>query len=67
MAEAAHPRSINYNTRKEGVPSLFLLPHISGQRSHIAIVDELIRCMRAAGYVWFATHEQVARYCKQLG
>lgn len=45
---------------------LFLLtchPHIIGHRSRIWIVEELIRHIQDHGDVWFATHEQVARYC----
>ena len=45
---------------------LFLLtmhPHFIGHRSRMAILDELIRYMRAREGVWFATHAEVARYC----
>lgn len=44
---------------------LFLLtmhPHVIGHRSRIAMLEELIRHMRAVSGVWFGTHEQVARY-----
>ena len=47
---------------------LFLLtmhPHISGHRSRIAMVEELIEYIRGHQDVWFATHEEVARYCLQ--
>ena len=46
---------------------LFLLtmhPHIIGHRSRIRLLDELIAYMRASGGVWFATHAEVARYCR---
>ena len=46
---------------------LFLLtmhPHIIGHRSRIAMLDVLIRYMKGVPGVWFATHEEVARYCK---
>jgi peptidoglycan/xylan/chitin deacetylase (PgdA/CDA1 family) len=46
---------------------LFLLtmhPHIIGHRSRIRLLDELIRHIRAQDGVWFATHAEVARYCK---
>ncbi len=49
---------------------LFLLtmhPQIIGHRSRIAMLDELIQYMRARPGVWFATHEQVARYAKEKG
>jgi peptidoglycan/xylan/chitin deacetylase (PgdA/CDA1 family) len=45
---------------------LFLLtmhPHIIGHRSRMAVLDELVRHMKATPGVWFATHEEVARYC----
>lgn len=46
---------------------LFLLtmhPHIIGHRSRIPILERLIAHAREAG-VWFATHEQVARWCSE--
>jgi peptidoglycan-N-acetylglucosamine deacetylase len=46
---------------------LFLLtmhPHIIGHRSRIRLLDELIKYMRSFDGVWFATHAEVARYCK---
>ena len=45
---------------------LFLLtmhPHIIGHRSRIALLEELVRHMKGVPGVWFATHEEVARYC----
>ena len=48
-----------------GVFQLTMHPHIIGYRSRIWIVDELIRHAKAKGKVWFATHEQVARYAKE--
>ncbi len=47
---------------------LFLLtmhPHYSGHRSRIGVLRRLIRYMKSRGQVWFATHEQVARWCKE--
>ena len=49
---------------------LFLLtmhPHMIGYRSRIFIVDDLIRHAKAKGGCWFATHEEVARWCKEQG
>jgi peptidoglycan-N-acetylglucosamine deacetylase len=46
---------------------LFLLtmhPHITGHRSRLWLLEELIRHMKRVEGVWFATHEDVARYCK---
>jgi peptidoglycan/xylan/chitin deacetylase (PgdA/CDA1 family) len=47
---------------------LFLLtmhPHITGHRSRLPLLERLIRHMKARGKCWFATHEQVARWCKE--
>jgi peptidoglycan/xylan/chitin deacetylase (PgdA/CDA1 family) len=47
---------------------LFLLtmhPHYTGHRSRIAVLQRLIEYAKARGKVWFATHEQVARWCKE--
>jgi peptidoglycan-N-acetylglucosamine deacetylase len=47
---------------------LFLLtmhPHITGHRSRMSILEELIRHIKTTPDVWFATHEEVARYCKE--
>jgi peptidoglycan/xylan/chitin deacetylase (PgdA/CDA1 family) len=46
---------------------LFLLtmhPHIIGHRSRISVLEELIQHMRSCAGVWFATHEDIARYVK---
>ena len=45
--------------------TMFLLtthPHIIGHRARILILEELISHIQSVGNVWFATHEQVARY-----
>jgi peptidoglycan/xylan/chitin deacetylase (PgdA/CDA1 family) len=46
---------------------LFILtmhPHITGHRSRVAGLDKLIGYMKSKPGVWFATHEQIARYVK---
>jgi peptidoglycan/xylan/chitin deacetylase (PgdA/CDA1 family) len=46
---------------------MFLLtmhPHVIGHRSRIALLDRLVAHMRGREGVWFATHEEVARWCK---
>lgn len=46
---------------------LFLLtmhPHVSGHRSRIWILEEVIRLARSLDGVWFATHEEIARFVK---
>jgi len=48
--------------------TMFLLtthPHVIGHRSRIIILEELIDHIHGYGDVWFATHEQVARYVKE--
>ena len=47
-----------------GLFVLTMHPHIIGHRSRIARLEELIRYMKGMPGVWFATHEEVARYCK---
>lgn len=47
---------------------LFLLtmhPHYIGHRSRIQVLDELIRHIRGHDGVWFATHADVARHCRE--
>ena len=47
---------------------LFLLtmhPHITGHRSRLPLLERLIQHMKARGACWFATHEQVALWCKE--
>ncbi len=47
---------------------LFLLtmhPHFIGHRSRIQILEELIQHIRGHAVVWFATHADIARYCKE--
>jgi peptidoglycan/xylan/chitin deacetylase (PgdA/CDA1 family) len=50
--------------REGGVFQLTMHPHISGYRSRIWILDELIGHIRAHDNVWFATHADIARYAK---
>lgn len=49
---------------------LFILtmhPHVTGHRSRIAGLEKLIQHMKSRPGVWFATHEEVARYVKEKG
>jgi len=50
--------------REGGIFQLTMHPHISGYRSRIWILDELIRYMRSNAGVWFATHAEIAKYAK---
>jgi peptidoglycan/xylan/chitin deacetylase (PgdA/CDA1 family) len=47
-----------------GLFVLTMHPHITGHRSRAAALDQLIAHMRSHPDVWFATHEQVARYVR---
>ena len=47
-----------------GIFQLTMHPHHIGYRSRIWIIDELIKHAKAKGSVWFATHEEVARWAK---
>lgn len=40
-------------------------PHFIGHRSRIQVLDELIRHIRSHAGAWFATHADVARYCRE--
>lgn len=47
--------------------TIFILtmhPHIIGHRSRIAMLERLIQYMRSKPGVWFATHEEIARYVR---
>jgi peptidoglycan/xylan/chitin deacetylase (PgdA/CDA1 family) len=50
--------------REGGIFQLTMHPHISGYRSRIWILDELIGYMRSNAGVWFATHADIVRYAK---
>ncbi|MBV9782552.1 MAG: polysaccharide deacetylase [Acidisphaera sp.] len=46
---------------------LFILtmhPHVTGHRSRMPVLARLITHMKQKGSCWFATHEQVARWCR---
>jgi len=48
--------------------TMFLLtmhPHVIGHRSRIVALEGLIDHIQAKGDVWFATHEDVARYVRE--
>ncbi|MBI1775415.1 MAG: polysaccharide deacetylase [Proteobacteria bacterium] len=50
---------------EESLCLITMHPHIMGHRSRMAALEELIKYMKGFSGVWFATHEQVARYCKE--
>jgi peptidoglycan/xylan/chitin deacetylase (PgdA/CDA1 family) len=47
-----------------GIFQLTMHPHISGYRSRIWIVEEIIRHARSRADVWFATHADVVAWAK---
>lgn len=47
-----------------GLFQLTLHPHISGKRSRVWILEEVIRYAKAKGDVWFGTHAQVAELAR---
>jgi peptidoglycan/xylan/chitin deacetylase (PgdA/CDA1 family) len=50
--------------REGGIFQLTMHPHVTGYRSRIWILEELIRHIRAHERVWLATHAEIARYAK---
>jgi peptidoglycan/xylan/chitin deacetylase (PgdA/CDA1 family) len=47
-----------------GIFQLTMHPHVTGYRSRIWILKELIAHMKSKGDVWFATHADIVRYVK---
>ena len=50
--------------KEGGLFQVTMHPHISGYRSRIWILEELIGHMRAQKGVWFATHAEIAAYAR---
>ncbi|EHM02988.1 polysaccharide deacetylase [Acetobacteraceae bacterium AT-5844] len=48
-----------------GTYVLTMHPHIIGHRSRIVLLERLVEYMKSRGQVWFATHEQLAAWCKE--
>lgn len=57
-------REFDMAYREGGLFQLTMHPHVSGYRSRIWILDELIRHIRSHPGVWFATHADIVRYVK---
>ena len=57
--EAAHAEG--------GIFQLTMHPHISGYRSRIWILEQLILHAKSLGQVWFATHADIVRHAKAHG
>ncbi|MEZ5285970.1 MAG: polysaccharide deacetylase [Vicinamibacterales bacterium] len=48
-----------------GLYLLTMHPHLTGHRSRAAMLEQLIGYMKRKPGVWFATHEQIARYVQE--
>ena len=53
--------------RENGLFLLTMHPHYIGHRSRIALLERLVEHIKSVPGVWFATHRQVAEYCKAEG
>src|SRR5260221_7718078 len=49
-----------------GLYVLTMHPHYTGHRSRVLWLEKLITYMKSKPGVWFATHEEVARYVKRV-
>ncbi len=47
-----------------GLFQLTMHPHVIGYRSRVWILDEILRHAQGLGGVWFATHAEVAAWCR---
>jgi peptidoglycan/xylan/chitin deacetylase (PgdA/CDA1 family) len=50
--------------QEHGMFLLTMHPHIMGHRSRLPVLDRLIGYMKTVGHCWFATHAQIAQWCK---
>ena len=62
--EAVFQSEFDMAYEEGGLFILTMHPHITGHRSRIAGLEKLILHMKSKPGVWFATHEQIARYVK---
>ncbi len=56
-------RELEVAHQEGGLYVLTMHPHHIGHRSRITILEEIIRLAKAMPGVWFATHEEIARWC----
>ncbi len=56
-------RELDMAHEEGGLYVLTMHPHHIGHRSRIFILDEIIRHAKSLQGVWFATHEEIARWC----
>lgn len=52
---------------ERGLFVLTMHPHIMGHRSRVRVLDALIDYIKGHEGVWFARHDEVARYCLEHG
>ena len=57
-------RELDSAHREGGLFQLVMHPHVIGYRSRIWLLDEIIRHAKSLGGVWFATHADVAAWCR---
>jgi peptidoglycan-N-acetylglucosamine deacetylase len=50
--------------QEQGMFLLTMHPHIIGHRSRLPLLERLIAHIKAKGQCWFATHAQIAQWCK---
>jgi len=60
-------RELDASHAEGGLFQLVMHPFVIGYRSRIWILDQLIKDAQEIGAVWFATHEQIARYVLKYG
>ncbi len=65
--EAVFQSEFDMAYQEGGLYILTMHPHITGHRSRIAGLEKLILHMKSKPGVWFATHQQIARYVKANG
>lgn len=58
-------RELDMAHAEGGLYVLTMHPHHIGHRSRIWILDEVIRHAKALDGCWFATHADIARWCRQ--
>jgi peptidoglycan/xylan/chitin deacetylase (PgdA/CDA1 family) len=56
-------RELDRAWQERGLFLLTMHPHVTGYRSRIFILEEIIAHAKSLGHVWFATHADVARHC----
>jgi peptidoglycan/xylan/chitin deacetylase (PgdA/CDA1 family) len=64
LIEQVFRAEFNMAYEEGGLFILTMHPHITGHRSRVAGLEKLILHMKSKPGVWFATHEQIARYVK---